>query len=75
MFFTTVAGKDASDKYHKSGFQFAVFRIGGEDGGRDAPPTKTKISNKHRLESLCYQNSLILIKKPASWARCLGKPV
>jgi len=28
MFFTTAGGRDASDKYHKSRFQFLVFSRG-----------------------------------------------
>jgi hypothetical protein len=43
VFFTTAAGEEASDKYHKSGFRFLVFRfpflIFGKKPGDLASPT------------------------------------
>jgi hypothetical protein len=37
MFFTTATGEDASDKYHKSGFQFSFSIFARKQGGLASP--------------------------------------
>ena len=54
MFITMTEARDASDKYHKSGFQFAVFGFRQKQkdwGGERRPESADPLKNYYHLAS------------------------